>query len=1038
MVVAGRNCLLSCSFTDRLSVSFSFGVFRSFLFARAWVRAMDPLSVTASIIAILTLTHNVGQHLNGVRDAPRDCEQCAIEIANLVGPLTQLKVLAQQAQAAGGSPWLEQLSGLNVKGGVIDQYAQALHLLQEKVKVGDSVDRVKARLVWPFQKKEVENILQRMERLKSLITLALTMDHRQRSEDIKEDTAVIRAGLTPLQAQTSAIGVGVQSLQTDTTSIVATASAIQNALPPLQASSAAYMDAHSRQQHEAILKWLHPVDASAVLYGHLSQRQEGTCQWFFDSMLYKDWQSGAQKTLFCPGIPGAGKTTLAAAIIDHLKRHVLSNVSECAYIFCNYKSEAEQTLPNLLAGLLQQVVRNRPDAMGPVAELHNKGGEPTSTEYGQALLRVCSATTTTYLIIDALDECSDTVRDPLLDIVSRLQANHDVRLLCTSRLIPDVEERFQDCPQISILADSADVRKYLESQSLPKCVRRDPGLQDQVYADIVASADGIFLLARLHVDSLRAQRTPNMVRDTLEQLSKGSNALEMAYEKALDRIEGQLKEDSMLAKRVICWISYAQRPLTVEELITALAVKAGDTTLDKGNCVPAEDVVSVCAGLVAVDDQTGIVRLVHLTAQEFFARIRNQWYPRAELEVATTCWTYLTFDGLLDQCLQEFGYTPPSDDFFKYVREHCVDHILPVEAELVCLTLKSLQNQALLRRMWQVGVGQDYRMFGMFGMREDMALSRKALHFAARHGLVHTMEEIIRRDPGLGSAYIDSVDSEGSTPLVLALQAGHEASARILLREGASIHLPIRLPGEVRASNALEAASQSCSEEMVRFLIDAGAVVNMPGRSYRGNCLQRASRRGHVGIVRLLLEGGSHVNADLCPSTRYGGTALALASEAGHEAIVDLLLKSGAHVDGRVSVDPPGPMLVSSVAFDPQDDSVQNPRDPETPFHNEDSSISGRPTIDRVPLVAALFKRHEGVARQLLDAGADIELIDEVFGTALQCAASSGNFAIVELLIEKGADINRANSYGTALQQAARDGHLEVVKLLIEKGADMD
>ena len=47
-----------------------------------------------------------------------------------------------------------------------------------------------------------------------------------------------------------------------------------------------------------------------------------------------------------------------------------------------------------------------------------------------------------------------------------------------------------------------------------------------------------------------------------------------------------------------------------------------------------------------------------------------------------------------------------------------------------------------------------------------------------------------------------------------------------------------------------------------------------------------------------------------------------------------------------------------------------------------------------------------------------------------------GNNAIVDLLIEHGADVNQANGY-TPLYVAAEKGHYEIAKLLIEKGADI-
>src|ERR1700760_3640296 len=136
-----------------------------------------------------------------------------------------------------------------------------------------------------------------------------------------------------------------------------------------------------------------------------------------------------------------------------------------------------------------------------------------------------------------------------------------------------------------------------------------------------------FLLARLRVESLIDKNTKKEVKLALNQFSKGSTSskwLEKAYDEAYNdtirRIEAQLPGRSALAKRAISWISYAKRPLTTGELCHALAVELGEDNLDKDNIPSIEDIVSACAGLVIIDQESNIIRLVHYTAQEYFER----------------------------------------------------------------------------------------------------------------------------------------------------------------------------------------------------------------------------------------------------------------------------------------------------------------------------------------------------------------------------------------------------------------------------------
>jgi hypothetical protein len=142
---------------------------------------MDGLSVAASIIAVLQLTGAVIGYLNDVKDAPNECQQCAIEASNLQSLLINLLYQLNQGQT--GDRWYTAVRALDVENGPLDQYKQALEQLRSKVeiqdgiqKVKDGIQKVKRRLLWKFSKEEVTSILARMERLKTHVSFALQMD----------------------------------------------------------------------------------------------------------------------------------------------------------------------------------------------------------------------------------------------------------------------------------------------------------------------------------------------------------------------------------------------------------------------------------------------------------------------------------------------------------------------------------------------------------------------------------------------------------------------------------------------------------------------------------------------------------------------------------------------------------------------------------------------------------------------------------------------------------------------------------------------
>ena len=132
----------------------------------------------------------------------------------------------------------------------------------------------------------------------------------------------------------------------------------------------------------------------------------------------------------------------------------------------------------------------------------------------------------------------------------------------------------------------------------------------------------------------------------------------------MERIDGQKPGFQWLARMILSWITCAKRPLTTLELQHALAVKSGDHQLDKENVREIEDMVSVCAGLVTVDEESSIIRLVHYTTQEYFDRTREKWFPNAETHIAITCVTYLSFKEF------ESGTCPNNKEFEERLQSH--------------------------------------------------------------------------------------------------------------------------------------------------------------------------------------------------------------------------------------------------------------------------------------------------------------------------------------------------------------------------------
>lgn len=502
-------------------------------------------------------------------------------------------------------------------------------------------------------------------------------------------------------------------------------STVQSSIPALQDGIDRIQLGQHRQQIRELLEWISSTDFPSQLSDIITKRQAGTGQWFLESPEFNNWLSGLEETLFCPGIPGAGKTMISGIAVDHLYKSIHNQSIGVAYVFCNYKVQSEQNTLSLLSAILKQLVQAQPsaaEAANALYELHSpRKTMATVDEILNALKVTLNNFSTVYIVVDALDECSDEHKSPLrlLEKLRDVQNGGDIRLMVTSRFIPDIQEEFKSAPKLEVRASPQDVAKFVKGQipRLNKCVQRDNELQGEIEEHIVKAVDGMlvfplqspsyfylirffsrFLLARLHVDSLLDKTTKSKVRLMLKRLSSGEKALDKAYDDAIKRIEAQPEGCSTLAKRVLTWISYAERPLTIEELRHALAVDPGDTDLDRDNFEDMEDIVSFCAGLVTVDDMSNIVRLIHYTTQEYFLQIRQDWNPTAQVDITTTCLTYLSFDpfktGVCSD-LATFDDMLKTYIFFEYASQHWAQHVMTVQEQVLDLALTFLKDTEL-------------------------------------------------------------------------------------------------------------------------------------------------------------------------------------------------------------------------------------------------------------------------------------------------------------------------------------------------------
>lgn len=135
---------------------------------------MDPLSMTASIIAILDVTAKFTSYLSDVKDARAEHRKLVAEISQLHGLLISLRYRVQAAPA--GDTWYNQIKLLAQENGPLDQFREALEAILKRLPGQEKREQLKATLTWTWNKKHIDKVLQRIERLKTLVICALAED----------------------------------------------------------------------------------------------------------------------------------------------------------------------------------------------------------------------------------------------------------------------------------------------------------------------------------------------------------------------------------------------------------------------------------------------------------------------------------------------------------------------------------------------------------------------------------------------------------------------------------------------------------------------------------------------------------------------------------------------------------------------------------------------------------------------------------------------------------------------------------------------
>lgn len=306
------------------------------------------------------------------------------------------------------------------------------------------------------------------------------------------------------------------------------------------------------------------------------------------------------------------------------------------------------------------------------------------------------------------------------------------------------------------------------------------------------------------------------IRKSLQKVPRNLSAM---YEKTANQILATAEQRSpraLLAVRILSWVAYGVRALHIDELRHALATEKMDADVDHENLTSSKMIVSVCKGLMKSDDQ-GYCRFIHLTAYDFFRAHFSFVSDRVDLDIASTCLTYLSFKPFADSSCEDqtsLEQHLKEHPFLLYAGHFLGHHAKAVEEKLAAELLSFLLDPVLRSSFTQVCYFRNWRDKALLAQSyARLPTGQSALQIACGLGLIRTAKALLNTGEDVAAAddqawtslhsaasyewteilqqlvdqgaNIEKADDQGWTPLFWAIIKGHVEAARLLRRSNA-------------------------------------------------------------------------------------------------------------------------------------------------------------------------------------------------------------------------------------------------------------
>ncbi|KAF5650754.1 ankyrin protein [Fusarium sp. NRRL 52700] len=773
---------------------------------------MDPLSLAASIAGLVSLAGAVisaGYKLNSkLNEDTSDTKTLVNETANFSGILLGVK------------SHLESFSSLDVDleavHNTIEDSKLTIKLIDELLSKLSKSNRVEMLIKAGGREEQAVKLLRRIEQYKTFFVLCFQLEQNSQSETLQ---------------------IQMQEIVTQLDSLSETQKGVEKAVGKL-------VDAGQIQQQEKIIKWL-GTPTEDEHDDLCKQRDASSAEWILRRQEFNSWLSCPGSALFClNGTQGSGKSVIVSKVIESLQESTEPGRNAVVYHYCRFTNPASLSPTNLVGSLIGQLLKqsSNPSALLQVVnniyEKHRKRSAHPSLQDLQALfIDLSNYFERVLLVIDGLDEMNGYWE--ILDFLETLpEVDTEFKVLLASRAGMGLDDAFSSCFKVTI--SSTDVASDIESLVRKKLNKRRFRGSDveAVIKELIVRADGMFIWVICQIDHLTRVRTalsPKLVQALPRNLEK-------TFEQAFQTLEDE--EEKKLAKRILQFVMFANKPLDLSELVEAIAITSDTKTLDdvQSNSLREKGYVfELCGSLVRESQATSKIDLAHYSVYQFLQSPKiegnreNELYldkSLGNMEMLTACIRYLTIDNVSSGGIAEEVEAALEDDDLYISPEvfantpflqHAVSNWPAYASKLTNAELEDIWTSVLLPffepssnsfRFW---VRKARYLHGYYKYPPGIT----PLHVAAAHGLP-SLAKVLTEDNHLSKAtwQISKAKVGSRTPLHMAIENDQNSVIELLLG------LDLINSTDERGRTPLHLAIECANEEAVTILISAGANVN--------------------------------------------------------------------------------------------------------------------------------------------------------------------------------------------------------------------